>query len=64
MDDNLQKHLDGRFDRIEDKLDNHLDRLSKAEEAIEWTKGHLKISTTFVLGTISTIIVAYFKYLQ
>lgn len=60
--DDLRQHLDKRFDRIEQKLDNHLERISKAEESIIWMKGHLKIATTFILSLASAAIAAYFKY--
>jgi archaellum component FlaC len=53
----LQEHLDRRFDsldnkfeRVEAKLDNHLDRLSRAEASIEWLRGHSKIVTIIVLS--------------
>ena len=59
----LKNHLDSRLDRIEDKLDNHLGRISKAEEAIMWMKGHLKIATTFFLTIVSGLAAAYLKLL-
>jgi len=62
--DELREHLDHRFDRIEDKIDDHLARISKAEEAIIWMKGHLKIATGFMLSIATAILTAYFKYLQ
>lgn len=60
--DDLRTHVDQRFDRLEVKLDDHLGRLSKAEEAIEWMKGHLKISTTFVLALVASALAAYFRW--
>ena len=60
--DDLRGHVDGRFDRLEDKLDNHLERLTRAEEAIVWMRGHLKISTTFILTLIGSAIAAYFNW--
>lgn len=54
MDDRIYNQLD----RIEDKLDSHLERLSKAEEAIIWMKGHVKISIT-ILVTICGFLTTY-----
>lgn len=61
--DDLREHLDKRLDRIEDKIDNHLERISKAEEAIMWMRGHLKIATTFFLTIVSGLAAAYLKLL-
>lgn len=58
----LKYHIDKRFDRVENKLDSHLERISKAEEAIIWLKGHVKISTTLVLTIIGAALAAYFQY--
>lgn len=66
----LQEHLDNRFDgldrkleRVEAKLDNHLDRLSRAEASIEWLRGNVKIVTTIILATAGFFAVAFFNYL-
>lgn len=66
----LQEHLDNRFDaldsrfeRVEAKLDNHLERLSKAEASIEWLRGNVKIVTTIILATAGFFAVAFFNYL-
>lgn len=45
--------IHNKLDRIDNKLDNHLSRLSKAEEAIIWIRGHLKITTAFGLAAFS-----------
>ena len=67
MDDNnyLQEHLDRRFDaidnrleRVEDKLDDNLSRLSHAEASVEWLRGNVKLILTIVIacaGTIATM---------
>ena len=66
MDDNyLQEHLDRRLDaidnrleRVEDKLDDHLSRLSHAEASVEWLRGNVKLILKIVIacaGTIATL---------
>ena len=57
--------FDQRFDRLEDKidgidikLDNHLGRLSKAEEAILWLKGHVKFTLSVAVAVIGILITA------
>ena len=55
----LRQHLDARLDRIEGKLDTHLDRISRSEEAIAWLKGHVQFVTAIgiaLVGGISTYI--------
>lgn len=49
---NLQAHLDKRFDRLESKLDDHLDRIAKAETDIHWVKGAGKIILTIVISIV------------
>lgn len=53
--DKLKAHVDARFDRLETKLDDHLQRLSKAEAAIEWLKGHVKLTTAIGLAVVGTV---------
>ena len=57
----LRGHIDRRFDSLETKLDDHLERLSKAEEAINWLKGHVKLSTAVGLAVIGSILGYIFK---
>lgn len=51
--------INQKLDRIDEKLDNHLTRLTKAETDVSWIKGHLKISLGFVI-TIITSLIAYY----
>lgn len=53
--------LHARFDKLDDKIDNHLERISKAEEAIEWLRGHVKITTAIVLAVIGAVITYIFS---
>lgn len=64
----LQEHLDRRFDnldhkfeRIESKLDNHLDRLSRAEASIEWLRGNVKVITIIVLSVAGYLATLFFN---
>ncbi len=65
----LREHLDGRLDsvrddmvRIEGKLDNHLERISKAETSIEWIRGHLRISVTILIAALTGLAGALYNY--
>lgn len=67
-DSELREHLDSRFDsvdkrleRVEEKLDDHLGRLSSAEASIEWLRGHAKIITTLILAAAGFLASLYFK---
>ena len=62
----MSKQLD-RIERkvmeMDQKLDTHLERLSKAETSIEWLKGSVKIAITMMLtafGSAVGFIVKYF----
>lgn len=47
--------LGSRLERIEDKLDNHLQRVSKAEQDIEWMRGGMKLAVITFLGILGGI---------
>jgi len=56
---NLLTHMNSRFDRLETKLDSHLERISIAEADIGWLKGSAKVAITIgiaVLGFIGNIL--------
>jgi hypothetical protein len=55
--------IDQRLQRIEDKLDSHLERVTKVEKDIEWLRGHLSIATSMVLGIISFLGVVLYNFL-
>jgi len=64
----LQDHIDKRFDRvhvdvmsIHEKIDNHLERLSKAEEAIVWIKGHIRIGVMLVVAALTGLASAIYN---
>jgi hypothetical protein len=64
----LKKHLDDRFDnvdsrlaRVEEKLDDHLSRLSSAEASIEWLRGHARLTITILLSVGGFLASLYFR---
>lgn len=59
----LRDHLDQRIDRLETKLDDHLSRISKAEESIEWLKGHVRISISVLLVFVTGLVGAFYKFI-
>lgn len=52
-------HIDGRLDKIENKLDGHLDRISTAETHVSWLKGHAHIVTTIIIAAAGFFAVAF-----
>lgn len=67
-DQELKHHLDDRFDRVdarlsrvEDKLDDHLQRLSTAEASIEWLRGHARLTVTIILAAGGFLASLYFN---
>lgn len=53
--DKLDK-IDARLDRIETKLDNHLERVSRAEESIRWLQGHVKFTVSAAVAAIGALL--------
>lgn len=54
--------LGTRLDRIEAKLDNHLERVSGLEKDVSWLRGHARIATTVflaALGGLGTYLLHY-----
>ena len=58
----LKEHLDQRLDKLEYKLDDHLQRISKAETSIEWIRGHLKVSLSIAIALVTGLVGALFTY--
>jgi len=44
--------ITSRLQRIEDKLDSHLERMTRAESNIEWLRGHVKIATAVFISAV------------
>lgn len=58
MSDYISQRLDDlgtRLDRIESKLDDHLQRVTKAESDIGWIRGYVRIGTTIFLAVIGAL---------
>lgn len=53
--------IEDKLISIENKLNNHLDRLSKAESSIEWLKGFTRVGVTFLLAALGSAIGYIFK---
>lgn len=56
----LRDHLDTRFDKVEDKLDKHLERIATAETHISWLRGHAKLTTAVVLAVAGFLAAALY----
>lgn len=54
-----------KLDKIETKLDAHLERISSAEASIEWIRGHITIGITIIipafLATVGWLAVEYLQ---
>jgi len=62
MNNDILQNISERVARIETKLDNHFDRVSKAESGvaetkrdIEWLRGHVKLATVIFLGVTGAL---------
>jgi hypothetical protein len=52
MDDKIFRQLD----RIERKLDQHIDRISATEESMRWVKGSIKLSITVLIAAVGWLV--------
>lgn len=57
-------NMSNKIDRLSDKVENHLERLSVAEESIVWLKGHVKIVTALGITVIAGVITILMKGLN
>ena len=55
--------LDGKIDRLDRKLDSHLERISRAEEAIIWMKGHIRMTILIGTSAVGSLAAALWKYI-
>lgn len=46
--------IEQRLDRIEGKLDNHLERVAKVEEAVEGMRGHIRLILSAITAVVTT----------
>ena len=50
-----------RLERIEEKLDKHLEEVTANRTDLKWVKGYVKTSVSAILAIIGTLITGYFK---
>ena len=55
----LAVRLEKRLDKIEEKLDKHLELVAQHKVELEWTKGYIRVSialfTTLIGGTAASL---------
>lgn len=55
----LKNHIDDRMDKLESKLDSHLQRITKVETEVNWLRGSIKFGLTAII-TIAGSIISWF----
>jgi hypothetical protein len=59
----IDKDLNRRLDRIEEKLDKHLEQVSTNTADIQWIRGYVRLSGILIvslLGGVATTIIKLF----
>ncbi len=59
--DELLTAIDKRLDKIEDKLDKHLEIVATNKADIVWLRGSVKLIATFIISLAGGVILALFK---
>jgi len=61
----LAKRLEQRLDKIEDKLDKHLEQVTTNTADIKWVQGYIRLSLTALIalgtGVVTTIFKVFFR---
>ena len=61
----LSKRLESRLEKIEDKLDKHLEIVATNRADLHWVKGYIKIGLSaimaIILGLITTVFKVFYK---
>lgn len=55
--------LESRLERIEDKQDLHLDRISSAEASIQWLRGMVKFGGSLAIAIVSAVVTLIYNTL-
>ena len=59
--DELLTAIDKRLDKIEEKLDKHLEIVSTNKADIAWLRGSIKTVLTFIISLAGGLILAFVK---
>lgn len=59
--DELLTAIDKRLDKIEDKLDKHLEIVATNKADIVWLRGSIKSILTFIISLAGGLILAFVK---
>lgn len=57
----LKAHIDTRLDKLEGKLDDHMQRITKVETEVSFLRGSIKYGLTIVVTIVGSI-VSYFMH--
>lgn len=52
----LRNYLASRFDRIDDKLDSHLNRLAKVETTVKHQQGFIKTIIAVIVAMVGSVV--------
>ena len=59
----LKDYLDGRLDKIDNKLDVHLERLAKVETEVANQKGTVKLIISILITSVGGLLSLVYKKL-
>lgn len=59
--DELLTAIDKRLDKIEDKLDKHLEIVATNKADIAWLRGSVRLISTFIISLAGGLILAFVK---
>jgi len=62
--DELLEKLEQRFDKLDEKLDEHVERVAKLETDVSWLSGSLKTSLGFILSLTVGLITTFLRTIK
>lgn len=65
--DDIKQHvirIEEQLNKVDVKLDSHLERIAKAEVSISWLRGAVKIGASILLAAVSSLMGLLYKLIH
>lgn len=59
----LARRIEARLDKIEEKLDKHIQLTTENEVDLRWVKGSIKLALSAIIGIIGSMAAIVFEFI-